>query len=421
MGFEIDKNLPYCPGCGHSQIVEGTATACEKLSWTPHDVILVTDIGCVGLADKYFPSHTIHGLHGRSPALAAGIRFGLEDPSKHIIVFIGDGGSTIGLQHLLEAARLNVPMTVVVHNNMLYGMTGGQSSGLTPKGYSTTTELEGSITGSYDLPSLVHEAGAGFSSRVLFNKNLIDELQAAFDKPGFSLVEVMEYCLSYGHKYNPKTRLEDILKKEDRPIGRWTNEDASTYVPEKKDSPVSLLDNLPDINPEFSNELSQPISVLVGGSAGEGVQTAAKTFAQAAMRTGLEVSKKGEYPVTVGSGFSTTEVIMSPRKIEFTGIDSPDNVIMVSSAGLNHSYSEVQSMQSGLFIADQSLELPKNGAEVITKPFRDKAGGKGAALSGLTYWLKKVGIFPLEALVRAAETSKHSDALKESIEVAINL
>jgi len=421
MGFKIDKNLPYCPGCGHSQIVEGTAAACERLGWDQNNVILVTDIGCVGLADKYFPSHTIHGLHGRSPALGAGIRFGLEDSNKHIIVFIGDGGSTIGLQHLMEAARLNVTMTVVVHNNMLYGMTGGQSSGLTPKGYSTTTELEGSITGSYDLPGLVHEAGAGFSSRVLFNKNLVDELEAAFDRPGFSLIEVMEYCLSYGHKYNPKTRLENILEEEDRPLGRWINENISAYVPRKKDSPASLLKDLSDISPEFSHELSQPISVLVGGSAGGGVQTAAKMLAQAAMRTGLEVSKKGEYPVTVGSGFSSAELIMSPEKIEFTGIDSPDNVIMVSPEGLDHSYSEVQSMRRGLLIVDESLELPENRAEVITKPFRDKAGEKGAALSALAYWLNKVGIFPIEALFRAAGTSKYSDALKESIEVAINL
>ncbi|MBS3813692.1 2-oxoacid:acceptor oxidoreductase family protein, partial [Candidatus Bipolaricaulota bacterium] len=379
------------------------------------------DIGCVGLADKYFPSHTIHGLHGRSPALAAGIRFRLQDPSKHIIVYIGDGGATIGLQHLMEAARLNVNMTVVVHNNMLYGMTGGQSSGLTPEGYATTTEREGSVTGSYDLPQAVNGAGAGFSARVLFNKGLVDELEVAFESPGFSLIEVMEYCLSYGHKYNPETRIEDILEKQDRPLGRWTNEDRLEYVPEKTGRSTPLFSDLPDIPSEFPNELTEPVAVLIGGSAGEGVQTAAKVFAQAAMRAGLEVSKKGEYPVTVGSGFSAVELLMSPEKIEFTGIDSLENVIMVSSVGLDHSYSEIESMQGGVLVGDESLDLPEVDGELIQKPFRDKAGGKGAALSALTYWLDQAGIFPMEALDKAAETSKHSDALKESIKVGTDL
>ncbi|MEF8798805.1 MAG: thiamine pyrophosphate-dependent enzyme [Candidatus Bipolaricaulota bacterium] len=421
MGFELKNDLPYCPGCGHHQIMEGTADACENLEWRPNDVILVTDIGCVGLADKYFPSHTIHGLHGRSPALAAGIRFGLDDPSKHIIVFIGDGGSTIGLQHLMEAARLNVNMTVVVHNNMLYGMTGGQSSGLTPEGYSTTTDREGSLTGSYNLPKLVNGAGASFASRVLFNENLADELKVAFAKPGFSLVEVIEYCLSYGHKLNPKTRLEDILEEQDRPLDHWENEDASEYVPEKTGRSTPLFSDLPDIPAEFSHQLAEPVSVLVGGSAGEGVQTAAQVISQAAMRAGLEVSKKGEYPVTVGSGFSAAEVLMSPEEVQFTGINSLDNVIMVSSEGLEHSSSEIESMKEGLFIADKSLDLPENEAEVIQKTFREKAGEKGAALSALTYWLKQRGIFPMDALVKAAETSKHSDALKESIKVGTDL
>lgn len=421
MQFELKNKLPYCPGCGHHQIVEGTANACENLGWPPNDVILVTDIGCVGLADKYFPSHTIHGLHGRSPALASGIRFGLQDSSKHIIVYIGDGGATIGLQHLMESARLNVNMTVIVYNNMLYGMTGGQSSGLTPKGYSTTTEREGSVTGSYDLPQAVNGAGAGFASRVLFNESLEDELEAAFDNPGFSLVEVMENCLSYGHKYNPKTRPEDILEEQDRPLGRWTNKDNPEYVPEKTGRSTPLFSDLPDIKREFSNDLTDPVPVLVGGSAGEGVQTAAKIFAQAAMRAGLEVSKKGEYPVTVGSGFSAVELLMSPEKIEFTGIDSLDNVIMVSSEGLDHSCSDIESMKEGVFIADDSLDLPDNEAEVIQKPFREEAGGKGAALSALTYWLKYSGIFQLDALYKAVETSKHAEKLKESIEVGINL
>lgn len=421
MSFEIDKNLPYCPGCGHNQIVKSTAGACENLEWPSNDVILVTDIGCVGLADRYFPSHTIHGLHGRSPALATGIRFGLNNSDKHVIVYLGDGGATIGLQHLMEAARLNVNMTLIVHNNMLYGMTGGQSSGLTPRGFSTTTEPEGSVTESYDLPQLVHDAGAGFSSRVLFNKELTDELEDAFNHPGFSLVEVMENCLSYGHKYNPDTQLQDVCEDECRPTGRWINEDVSEYSPKKRDQTSPLTEGLPDIEVKFSNKLAEPTSFLIGGSAGEGVQTAAKIFGKASMMAGLEVSKKGEYPVTVGSGFSTARVIVSPKKIEFTGIDQPDNVIITSSEGLDYGRDEIESMNEGTVLVDGSLDPPRVEAELTAKGFRDKAGSKGAALCALAYWVDQTDFIPIEALFEVAETSKHSESLKESIRQATDL
>ncbi len=421
MTFQVDEDLPYCPGCGHHQIVEGTAEACEDLGWPPNDVVLVTDIGCVGLADKHFPTHTIHGLHGRSPALATGIRFGLNNPEKHVIVYIGDGGATIGLQHLMESARLNVNMTVVVHDNMLYGMTGGQSSGLTPEGYSTTTEPSGSDTESYNLPKMVHEAGAGFSSRVMFNENLTEELREAFDHPGFSLIEVMEYCLSYGTKYNPDTKLQDVTEKQDRPTGRWVNEEVSEYRPKKKEDTESLMEELSDLEVDFSNDLDEPISILVGGSAGEGVQTAAKVLAKASMMAGLEVSKKGEYPVTVGSGFSSAQVIISPEDVKFTGIDRPDNLIITSSEGLEHSREEIESMEGGRLLVDDSLESPETDNPMEIKAFREKAGSKGAALCALAYLVDKTEFIPPKALVEAAETSKHAEALKESINKAKDL
>ncbi|HRW97814.1 MAG TPA: thiamine pyrophosphate-dependent enzyme, partial [Bacteroidales bacterium] len=89
-------SLPFCKGCGHELISKNTAKALEKMGYNPLDVIMVTDIGCHGIIDRSLNTHTIHGLHGRSVALGAGIAFGNSDPSKKIIVFIGDGGATIG-------------------------------------------------------------------------------------------------------------------------------------------------------------------------------------------------------------------------------------------------------------------------------------------------------------------------------------
>ena len=92
-------DMPFCPGCSHGPSVKFLSNALEECGYSPLDVILVSDIGCCGLVDPLFSTHTIHGLHGRAPALAMGVALGLNDRSKKIIAIQGDGGATIGLQH----------------------------------------------------------------------------------------------------------------------------------------------------------------------------------------------------------------------------------------------------------------------------------------------------------------------------------
>ncbi|MCK4614071.1 MAG: hypothetical protein KAU14_04640, partial [Thermoplasmata archaeon] len=205
--FLNTTGLPYCKGCGHHLIARNTAIALEKSGFAPLDTILVTDIGCHGIIDRCFNTHTVHGLHGRAAALGAGITLGLSDPKKKVVAFIGDGGATIGLQHLLEAARLNINMTVIIHNNMLYGMTGGQASGLTPCGFRTTITPEGNPVAGYDICALAHTAGAPHVRRIIGVGDFSEELTEAFKADGLSLVEVVEICPSYGAKLNPGTKL----------------------------------------------------------------------------------------------------------------------------------------------------------------------------------------------------------------------
>ncbi len=126
--------LPYffCPGCGHGMITNHLNAALVKLQLDPHKVVIVTDIGCSGLADKYFTTNAFHGLHGRSVTYATGIK--LANPELKVIVLMGDGGCGIGGHHLINAARRNIGVTVVVFNNFNYGMTGGEHSVTTPAG-----------------------------------------------------------------------------------------------------------------------------------------------------------------------------------------------------------------------------------------------------------------------------------------------
>jgi 2-oxoglutarate ferredoxin oxidoreductase subunit beta len=165
--FLTDGELPFCKGCGHSLVTRNCEKALAKLGYDPLDVILVTDIGCHGIIDKFFNTHTVHGLHGRAVAFAGGISMGISEPGKKIIAFIGDGGATIGMQHLIGAAHYGLNMTVVVHNNMLYGMTGGQPSEFTPCGFKTPTLPEGNQKEGYDICKLISCAGSTYTERVL--------------------------------------------------------------------------------------------------------------------------------------------------------------------------------------------------------------------------------------------------------------
>ena len=103
--------FPFCPGCGHSTIVNRLNEALTRLQLDPHRVVIVTDIGCSGLADRHFVTHAFHGLHGRSITYATGLK--LADPGLTVIVIMGDGGCGIGGAHLLAAARRNIGIAVL--------------------------------------------------------------------------------------------------------------------------------------------------------------------------------------------------------------------------------------------------------------------------------------------------------------------
>ncbi len=401
--------LPYCKGCGHDLIARNSTKALEKMNFSPLDVIIVTDIGCHGIIDKCLNTHTVHGLHGRSAALGAGISFGMKNTSQKIIVFIGDGGATIGLQHFLEAARLNLNMTVVVHNNYLYGMTGGQTSGLTPHGFNTTTSYEGNQFTAYDICALAHTAGAAYISRIMGIGDISEKLAVAFATRGFSMVEVLEICPSYGMKLNPRRKLMEIVQSAGKPLGEWTNT-REQYMAHQGEKSANLMEEVPQFKKGFNAYLKSPKSVIISGSAGEGIQLAAGLLCKASISSGLSVTQKGSYPVTVGVGFSTSEINLSKKHIRFHGIDIPDVVIITSEDGLAHNLKKIQCMTRGSVYIDSSLSLPETQAEIIQHDFRG-IGARNAAIYAVFFFALKSGIISTESLFRIINNEGKNDKL----------
>ncbi len=398
-------SLPYCKGCGHGLIAKNTALALESLGMAPLDVIVVTDIGCHGIIDGCLKTHTVHGLHGRSVALAAGIAFGLDNPAKKIIVFIGDGGSTIGLQHILEAARLNVDIAVVVHNNMLYGMTGGQTSGLTARGFATSTSPGGNPWTGYDICALARTSGASYVSRMTGTGDFSGLLAEAFGRKGFSLVEVMEICPGYGVKLNPGKKLSEILAEAGKLPGRWESSRDDFKLPLSQKT-ADLMAELQVISPATGSGIDKPVSLIISGSAGEGVQLAAGFLATAAVSSGLHIAQKGSYPVTVGVGFSTAEIIVSPHPVGYHGIEIPDEVIVTSADGLAHCRQAISGMKKGRLFIDSSLPPPATGAKIFAHDFRS-AGPRSASLFALLVFAAQTGIVSAGSVISAVREGGH--------------
>ncbi|HQE55337.1 thiamine pyrophosphate-dependent enzyme [Tenuifilum sp.] len=396
--FLTDAQLPFCKGCGHALVAQNTEKALQKLNVNPLDVVLVTDIGCHGIVDKSFLTHTVHGLHGRSSALAAGITAGLNNPGKKVIVFTGDGGATIGMQHLIGGAHLGFDMTVVVHNNMLYGMTGGQPSEFTPCGFKTPTLPEGSTKPGYDICELMVAAGASYVERVIGIGDYSDSLAKAFTAPGFSLVEVMEICPSYGVKSNPGMKLSKLVEDAGWNVKVYADGKGNSFKTPINSEPKSLISDKFEVKPKYSSSIERPVSIMLSGSAGEGVQSAAEFLAKAAIVSGLNSTKKGSYPVTVGVGFSASEVIVSPKQILYTGSPVPDVLIITSTDGLGYARAAAGRMKGGVIYIDETLDAPETGARIVKVPFRERVGAKNSAMYAVFYAVHYEKFYPIEAL-----------------------
>jgi pyruvate/2-oxoacid:ferredoxin oxidoreductase beta subunit len=402
-----DVKMPFCPGCGHGIIVKSISKSLEKLGYKPNDVIIVSDIGCSGLVDPLFNTHSVHGLHGRAPALGLGVSLGLNNPDKKVIVIQGDGGATIGLQHLLEAARRNIDMTLIVFNNLLYGMTGGQISGLSTDKFKEDRHFEEGIP-PFDIVKLSHQAGAMYSARVVSPRNFNPSLKQALETRGFALLEMGSMCTSYA--VNKLDELIDYAEDDDA----LTNERRPLKTEYRATS--SLFDRLGKIESNFDSAIQDKVGIVLAGSAGGGVQSAAMLLAKAGVKSGLHATMKGEYPVTVGTGFSVAEVILSRNVINYTGLEKPDAILIVSEDGWNKTRNKIT--EEMYVLADDKIDVSAF-QKVKTFPFVLNAGKRGAALTALSRWITDTNLIERGAMVNAIQEHKHADSLMKAFDTAV--
>jgi len=401
--------LPYCEGCSHASVLHALDQALVSLRLDPADVAIVTDVGCVGLAGELFEAaHTVHALHGRSPATATGLALADEalGPGRlKTVVLIGDGGALVGIGHLVHAALVNADVTVLVHNNSWLGTSRAQPSALAPEGAITAGLAAASFTPPLDIVKLLSAAQAGYLVRTFADDpDLAAAIAAAIDHPGFALIEVLEYCPARNaHRDEAEGRRSDeavaVFEGKIEPQRVRRPPFVETY--RSRHAGVPAPAPRPRLAATYKSTLDRPVCIVVAGTAGEHIQTAAQVLCAAAVTAELDCTQKNDNPVTVGTGFSLSEVILSPFEISFTGIEWPDAIIVTSSEGL----AEVRRRgllgrlaTGGVVVTDKQLEV----SSALSLPLRQIAGPQHAALAGVAAWLAHSQIFPLEALVDAA-------------------
>ena len=196
--YKTDITPIWCPGCGDFHVLMSITKALAALGRPPEEIAVVSGIGCSSRIPAYTNCYGFHGVHGRSLALAAGLK--VSRPDLTVLVMSGDGdGFSIGGNHFLHACRRNVDMTYVVMDNRVYGMTKGQPSPTTEPDWDSALSPGGTGLNPFQPLVIALASGANFVART-FSGNIKETTQTlveAVNHPGFSFVQILSPCVTF--------------------------------------------------------------------------------------------------------------------------------------------------------------------------------------------------------------------------------
>jgi 2-oxoglutarate/2-oxoacid ferredoxin oxidoreductase subunit beta len=191
----------WCPGCGNFAIQHALKYIIQELEaeGIPRDhIVLVSGIGCHAKIADYFNINSFYSLHGRSIPVASGIK--MANPDLKVICCAGDGDLYAeGLDHLIHAAKRNMDITVICHNNRVYGLTTGQYTPTSPHGYQGKSTPHGLAEYPLNVIELLLGAGASFVARSYTRRlpHLKRVIKEAIMHPGFAHVDVLQICATF--------------------------------------------------------------------------------------------------------------------------------------------------------------------------------------------------------------------------------
>ncbi|MDH7486846.1 MAG: thiamine pyrophosphate-dependent enzyme [Anaerolineae bacterium] len=226
--FDSPNEPTWCKGCGNYGILNAIKMALAEQGLAPHQVLMVTGIGCGSKIPQYMKVNGFHTIHGRALPVATGAR--LANHGMKIMCVHGDGdGYGMGLGHMMHAIRRNIGLVDIIQNNRVYGLTKGQYSPTSDVGMRTPTSPEGAIDRAVPPLGLAIAAGATFVARGYPGElpHLAWLIGQALQHDGYALVDVLQPCVTFNRAsaydfYNPRVyRLQETAHDVTNKTAAW--------------------------------------------------------------------------------------------------------------------------------------------------------------------------------------------------------
>ncbi len=193
--FSSSQDVRWCPGCGDYSILAQMQRSSPVLDIKKEKMVWISGIGCSSRFPYYMETYGMHGIHGRAPAIATGVK--LNNPDLSVWVATGDGDAlSIGGNHLIHVCRRNINLKILLFNNRIYGLTKGQYSPTSEKGKKTKSTPYGSIDFPFNPVGLALGADATFVARTLDRdpKHMQEMIKRADKHNGTAFIEVYQNC-----------------------------------------------------------------------------------------------------------------------------------------------------------------------------------------------------------------------------------
>jgi 2-oxoglutarate/2-oxoacid ferredoxin oxidoreductase subunit beta len=219
--FAAKQDVRWCPGCGdYSILAQVQRTFPDLIGIKKEDIVWVSGIGCSSRFPYYMDTYGFHGIHGRAPAIATGVK--VANPELSVWVATGDGDLlSIGGNHFIHACRKNVDVKVVLFNNRIYGLTKGQYSPTSEKGMKTKTSPYGTVDYPFNPISLALGSEATFIAKSLDSspKHMQQVIKRAAEHKGLAFIEIYQNCVIFNDGVfdiytGRETREDNILTLE---------------------------------------------------------------------------------------------------------------------------------------------------------------------------------------------------------------
>jgi 2-oxoglutarate ferredoxin oxidoreductase subunit beta len=218
--FASSQDVRWCPGCGDYSILAQMQRSAPDFGVNPEDIVWISGIGCASRFPYYMNTYGFHGIHGRAPAIATGVK--LNNPDLSVWVATGDGDLlSIGGNHFIHACRRNIDIKILLFNNRIYGLTKGQYSPTSEKGKKTKSSPFGSVDYPFNPLTMAVGSGATFIARSLDRdpKHLQAMMKRAAAHKGIAFIEVFQNCNifndgAYDNLTDKETKSDNVIVLE---------------------------------------------------------------------------------------------------------------------------------------------------------------------------------------------------------------